>query len=111
MTCREPVEASFAEWLKSVLFLQQLHSASGTLPHEQNRRSEGLLHSGVTDAGTYQAVHNDCPLLPQAVTPVLRLAVNLRVEIHIMQDDCVGSNQIQALAPGARAQQKGKDAG
>ena len=111
MTCKEPVEASFAEWWESVLFPQQLHSASGTLPHEQNRRSEVLLHAGVMEADTYQAVHNDCPLLPQAVTPVLRLAVDLRVEIHIMQDDCVGSRQIQALAPGARAQQKGKDAG
>jgi hypothetical protein len=77
-------------------------------------RTEGtrlLLQSGVVEADTYQAVYNNCPLLPQAVTPVLCLAVNLRIEIHVMQDDCIGPRQIQALAAGARAQQKGKDAG
>ena len=40
---------------------------------------------------------------------VFCLAVDLGVEIHIMQDDGIGTSEVQALAPCPRAQQECKD--
>ncbi len=58
----------------------------------------------------YHAVDDDSPLLSQAMTPILSLAVNLGVEVHVMEDDCVCPCQVQALAASTGAEQKGKDA-
>ena len=66
------------------------------------------LQSGVS-ACAHQAMHNDSPLLAQAVAPVLSLPVDLGIEVHIMQDDCIGPRQVQALPASPRAEQEGKD--
>lgn len=58
----------------------------------------------------YQAMDNDSPLLSQPMTPVLSLAVNLGVEVHVMEDDRVCPCQIETLAASASAKQEGKDA-
>lgn len=44
------------------------------------------------------------------MAPVLRLSVNLRVEVHIMQDHGVSACQIQALTSSPCAEEKSKDA-
>ena len=64
---------------------------------------------GEASACAHQAMHYDCPLLAQAVTPVLSLPVNLGIKVHVVQDYCVGPHQIQALPAGTRTEQKGKD--
>ena len=46
--------------------------------------------------------------LAKAVASVLCLAVYLRVEVHIMQDDSVCSRQVQPLPSRSRRQQEGK---
>ena len=48
-------------------------------------------------------------LLPQPVTPVLCLLVVVRVEVNVVQDDGVGSSQVDAQPPGPRGQQEHKD--
>ena len=53
---------------------------------------------------------DDSPLLSQAMAPVLSLAVNLGVEVHVVENDCVRSCQVEALAAGPGAEQEGKDA-
>ena len=58
---------------------------------------------------TCQADDGDGTGLAQAVAAVLGLAVDLGVEVHVVQDDGVRPRQVQALAPGARAQQEGED--
>lgn len=42
-------------------------------------------------------VYGDGPCLADAVAAVLRLAVDLRVEVHVVQDDRVRTRQVQAL--------------
>ena len=44
------------------------------------------------------------------MAPVLCLSVNLRVEVHIMQDHGVSACQIQALTSSSCAEEKSKDA-
>ena len=46
--------------------------------------------------------------LPKPVAPVLCLAVYLRIEVNIMQNDSVCSCQIQSLPTRPRREQKSK---
>ena len=54
----------------------------------------------------HQTVNRDLSCLSQAVTPVLRLAVNLWVEVNVMQDNSVCARQVEALPASARAHQE-----
>lgn len=56
----------------------------------------------------HQAIHSDKLGLAQAVTPVLGLPIYLRVEVNIMQDDCICPCQVEPLTPSSGAQQEGK---
>lgn len=56
----------------------------------------------------HQAIDSDSALLAEAVAAVLGLAVDLGVEVHIVQDDRVRPRQIQPLPACARAEQECK---
>lgn len=58
----------------------------------------------------HQTIHMDCSGLAKPVASVLGLAVNLRIEINIVQNDSVCSCQVQALSSCSSGQQKDKDA-
>ena len=47
--------------------------------------------------------------LAKSVTAILRLAVYLWVEVHIVQDDGICPCQVEPLAPCPSGQQEGKD--
>ncbi len=42
---------------------------------------------------------------------VLGLAVDLRVEVHVVQDDGVGAREVEALAKGGPQQEQGEENG
>lgn len=42
------------------------------------------------------------------MTSILSLTINLRIKIHIMYDDCISSNQVQALPSSSRREQASK---
>ena len=58
----------------------------------------------------HQTIHMDCSGLAKPVASVLGLAVNLRIEINIVENDSVCSCQVQALSSCSSGQQKDKDA-
>lgn len=51
---------------------------------------------------------SDGAFLAQAVASVLCLAIDLGIEVHVVQDDSVSARQVQPLAARARAQQERK---
>lgn len=61
-------------------------------------REQQLLLDG---AARGEAVHDDGPLLADAVAAVLRLQVLLGVKVRIEEDDGVGAGEVDALAAGA----------
>ena len=56
----------------------------------------------------HQAVDGDSAFLPKAVAAVLSLAVDLGIEVHVMQDHRVSARQIQPLAACTRAEEECK---
>lgn len=49
------------------------------------------------------------PSLPNPMTAILSLLVIVWVEVNIMEDDCVGSSEIDSQAPSSCRQQKHKN--
>ncbi len=66
-------------------------------------REQQLLLDG---AARGEAVHDDGPLLADAVAAVLRLQVLLGVEVGVEEDDGVGTGEVDALAAGAGRQEE-----
>lgn len=61
-------------------------------------REQQLLLDG---AARGEAVHDDGPLLADAVAAVLRLQVLLGVKVRVEEDDGIGAGEVDALAAGA----------
>mmetsp|Transcript_10694 Transcript_10694/g.41794 ORF Transcript_10694/g.41794 Transcript_10694/m.41794 type:complete len:280 (-) Transcript_10694:1507-2346(-) len=70
----------------------------------------GDLHDAlVHGARGYQSVHRDRPRLSQPVAPVLRLPVDLRVEVAVVDDHGVRAGEVKSLPARARGEQKAEN--
>lgn len=67
------------------------------------RYLENLLVNGVS---RYESVDGDLPLLSNAMAPIFCLSVHSRIEIAVVDDDCIGADQIQPQSSGPRGEKE-----